>query len=332
MIKAPPRRVPDHLQPHDYCRLAIQYYLMGWTRQSVKAGRLALQTKPNDLAGTPFGELSEEDFARFRRMIEGLDTSVSIGEQVLGVAKSFVDFVQDGVDSSSKVADDLVKDNQVLRLLKFGFEESVRTITTGMQDALNMAVDEAVKVTQPPRTVPDNLTPQGYLDLAKQYLSYGWTEQARDSLLKVRELEGDKLKGALAWTLLKTQLPKEPLPYLAEEGLAEARRKIARGQLMEARFVLEELISRYPEIEVLYCLLAHCESSAGRLEQANNYLNKAVELNPNHLNTWLQLARVHAIGGSVLEAQRCLDRATDLDPDDFSIPHYRQIISVLSRL
>lgn len=332
MIKAPPRNVPDHLQPSDYCRLAIQYYLMGWTRQTVKAGRLALQSQPSDLAGTPLGELSEEDYSRFRLMVEGLDTGVSIGEQVFGVSKTFADFVQDGVDATSAIAEELVKDNKALRLVKFGLEEGIRQLTNGAQNLFAQALEQAVKVTQPPKPVPEGLTAQGYLDLARQYLILGWTEQARDSLLKVRELEQDNPKGALAWTLLRTQLPREPLPFLAEESLAEARRLVTLGQEDKARLTLEELIVRYPEIELPYCVLACHELKLGKLEKAQKLLSKAVELNPNYINTWLQLSRVHAIGGSILEAQRCLDRATDLDPDDFSIPHLRQLISILARL
>jgi len=332
MIKAPPRIVPQHLQPSDYCRLAIQYYLMGWTRQAVKSGRLALQSRPSDLAGTPFGELSEEDYSRFRRMVEGLDTSVSIGEQVLGVSRTVSDLVQDGVDTTSALADELVRDNKTLKLIKFGFEESMRQFSNGVQEAIGQAIEQAVKVSQPPKPVPDGLTAQNYLDLTRQYLIFDWTEQARDALLKARELEGENPKGALAWTLLRTHLPKNPLPFLAEEGLAEARRKLQRGREDEAREVVEELVLRYPDLELTHCVLAQYELRAGRLDRASKLLGTAAELNPSYIYTWLQLARVHAIGGSILEAQRALDRATDLDPDDFSIPHLRQLISILSRL
>lgn len=332
MIKAPPRIVPQHLQPSDYCRLAIQYYLMGWTRQSVKAGRLALQSRPSDLAGTPFGELSDEDYSRFRRMVEGLDTSVLIGEQVLGVTKTMSDLVQDGIDTTSAMADELVGENKTLKLIKFGFEESVRQLSNGVQEVIGQAIEQVVKVSQPPKPVPEGLTAQNYLDLTRQYLIFDWTEQARDSLLKARELEGDNPKGALAWTLLLTHLPRHPLPFLAEESLAEARRKLQRGREDDAREVLEELIQRYPDLELTYCVLAGYELRAGRLERASKLLGTAAELNPNYFYTWLKLARVHAIGGSILEAQRALDRATDLDPDDFSIPHLRQLISILSRL
>lgn len=332
MIKAPPRTVPSHLEPSDYCRLAIQYYLMGWTRQSVKAGRLALQSRPTDLAGTPLGELSEEDYGRFRQMVQGLDTGVSIGEQFFGVSKTVSDFVQDGMEATSIMADELIRDNKTLKLLKFGIEESMRQLTIGAQDLFEQALEQAVKVAQPPKPVPENLTSQGYLDLARQYLLFGWTEHARDSLLKVREMEGEKLKGALAWTLMRTQLPKDPLPWLAEEGLAEARRKAMRGQDDGAVEVLEGLIERYPDLELPYVTLADFELKNGRLERARKLLTTASELNPNYLNTWLMLAKVNAVGGGILEAQRCLDKATDLDPDDFSIPPLRQLISILARL
>ncbi|MBX3072471.1 tetratricopeptide repeat protein [Candidatus Obscuribacterales bacterium] len=332
MIKAPPRTVPSHLEPRDYCRLAVQYYLMGWTRQAVKSGRLALQSNPSAHGNSPLGDLSEEDYGRFRQMVQGLDTSVSIGEQFFGVSRTVNDFMQEGAEATSAFADELIRDNKALKLLKFGLEEAARQISTGAQDLFEQALEQAVKVAQPPKPVPDGLTSQGYLDLAKQYLQFGWTEQARDSLLKVREMEGERLKGALAWTLLRTQLPKEPLPFLAEEGLAEARRKSMRGAEDAAIEVLEELIQRYPDLELPYVVLSNYELRNGRLEKARSLLNTAAKLNPNYLNTWLQLAKVHAIGGDILESQRCLDRATDLDPDDFAIPPLRQLISILSRL
>jgi len=332
MIKAPPRNVPANLQPNHYCTLAIQYYLMGWTPQAVKAGRLALQSRPSDLAGTPLGELSEEDYSRFRKMVEGLDAGVTIGEHVAGVSKTVSNMVQDGLDTTSAVADELIGKNKTLKLLKFGLEQGMKQLGKEAQEALSVAMEMAVKVAQPPKSLPEDLTSQGYLDLSRQYLLYGWTEQARDALLKVREMEGEKLKGSLAWTLLRTQLPKEPMPWFAEEGLAEARRKSMRGQDDEAREVLEELVQRYPQLELPHVVLAEHEFRAGKLEKAHKLLTIASELNPSYLHTWLQLAKVNAVGGSILEAQRCLDRATDLDPGDFSIPPLRQLISILARL
>jgi tetratricopeptide (TPR) repeat protein len=305
---------------------------MGWTRQAVKSGHLALQSNPSAHGASPLGDLSEEDYGRFRQMVHGLDTSVSIGEQFFGVTRSVSDLMQEGAEVTSAFADELIRDNKTLKLLKFGLEEAARQISMGAQDLVEQALEQAVKVAQPPKPVPDGLTSQGYLDLARQYLLFGWTEQARDSLLKVREMEGERLKGALAWTLLRTQLPKEPLPFLAEEGLAEARRKSMRGQEDAAIEVLEELIQRYPDLELPYVVLSNYELKNGRLEKASKLLNTAAKLNPNYLNTWLQLAKVHAIGGDILESQRCLDRATDLDPDDFAIPPLRQLISILARL
>lgn len=332
MIKAPPRQVPDHLQPRHYCRLAIQYYLMGWTRQAVKSGRRALAGVPHELEGTPFSELSEEDFGRFRRLVEGLDHGVSVGEQLFGISRSFANAVQDGMDATSALTDELIKDNKTLRLIKFGLEESLRQLSLAAQQAVTKTAEEAVKLSQPPREVPEDLTPQEYLELARRYLSINWTEQCRDSLLKAREIEGTKLKGELAWTMLKTKLPREPVPYLAEEGLADARRKLLIGKDDEAAEALEELIARYPQLEPPYCMLSAIRVREGKLEKAESLLSKAAELNPNYLNTWLELARVHAIGGSILEAQRALDRASDLDADDPEIPPLRQLISILSRL
>ncbi len=339
MVKAPPRQVPSDLQPQHYCRLAIQYYLMGWTIQAVRSGRLALagaraqEAKGHDrrLDGTPFSELSREDYDRFRGLIEGLDKSVSFGEQLLSFSRSITTAIQEGMDASSQFTDELIKDNKTLRLLKFGLEESFKQASKLTQEALTRTAEEMTRISQPPKEVPDNLSPQAYIELAQRYIALGWNEQARDSLLKVREMEGERLKGAMAWNLMRTRLPKEPVPYLAEEGLSDARRKLLMGKEEEAAEVLEELTMRYPQLELAQCSLAAIMIRQGKLEKAERLLARALEINPNYFNTWVELARLNAIGGAILESQRCLDKACELDGDEPAIAPLRQLISILSR-
>ncbi|MBX9691942.1 MAG: hypothetical protein K2Z81_06120, partial [Cyanobacteria bacterium] len=120
-MNAPSRQVPEGLDPVSYARLAIQYYFMGWNRHSIKAGKLALRGS-DDLQASSLTGLSEDERGRFRLLVEGLSTSVSLGDQFMTISRTMTDYVQDGLNVASQVTDDLLSGKKHLRTFKYALE------------------------------------------------------------------------------------------------------------------------------------------------------------------------------------------------------------------
>ncbi|MBX9691963.1 MAG: tetratricopeptide repeat protein, partial [Cyanobacteria bacterium] len=198
--------------------------------------------------------------------------------------------------------------------------------------AVSKAADEVVKASQPPREVPEMLPARQLVELAERYLQLGWTEQARDALENAISLEPKSLVAGRARSILLTRLPKQPVPYIACEGLIEARRALMQGDIDKSREKLTELIQRYPSFENPYNELGMINLKDGDLDLARDNVTMAIELNPNYLDAWLNLARINASACQLLDAQRCLDRASALDEDDDRIAAIRPMLSILARL
>jgi len=332
MIQSPPRQVPQNKLPAEYCKLSIQYYLMGWTPQAVKAGRLALAGNKDEMTGTPFQDLNPEDYERFRVMIDSLDRSVSFGEGLFGFTRSLSQSIQEGLEATSLLADELVRDNKTMRVFKYGLEYSFTELSKMAGDAVSKIAENAVKVTRPPRDVPETLSATGYIRIGLEYLGLGWTEQARDSFEKARDIDRDGILAARANSLIAARLPLEPVPFLASEKMIEARRKMLIGNADEAVDSLEKLLETYPEFEWTHCELADALVKRGHLERASTLVFKALAINSKYFDAWMLKAKIDAIAGSIIDAQRSLDTATMLDAEDTDLPHLRQFVSILSRL
>ncbi len=331
-MNAPSKQIPDGLDPVSYARLAIQYYFMGWNRHSIKAGKLALRGSEEEQSPATLSRLSEDERGRFRLLVEGLSASVTIGDQFMTVSRTMTDYIQDGLNVASQVTDDLLSGKKHLRTFKYALEVSLGELGKIATEAVTRAADEMVRASQPPREVPAELPARQLVILAERYLTLGWTEQARDALELAISLGPTSLVGKQAKTILLTRLPKQPVPYIACEGLIEARRALVQGDMERSRVKLTELIRRYPGFESPYNELGMINLRDGEIELARNNVTMAIEINPNYLDAWLNLARINAAACQLLDAQRCLDRASALDDTDDRIVATRQMISLLARL
>lgn len=326
----PPRVVPLDLTAPEYLQLAIRYLLMGWTINALKASRKGLIFEQDELAGTPLSEMTRADYKRFRALIEGLDNSVLFSQQVVMVSSSLIESVHEAVDNADLLLKQKEKD--VFRLIKFGFEESLRGLSQEVSNLAVRACEAVLKLAQPKREVETNLSAGQYLDLSRRYLQLGWSEQARDALVNLLETYPESPQAIRARVLFNSHLPKQPVPYLAAETFIASRHAQMLGSLSEATALLEKLVDDYPSFEWPYCRLADIYIGKGNLSQAQDLARRSLEINENYLAGWILTARLQAIAGQVLESQRSLDRASQLDSEDGSITYIRQLVSMLSRL
>jgi tetratricopeptide (TPR) repeat protein len=160
----------------------------------------------------------------------------------------------------------------------------------------------------------------------------GWTEQARDACLKVRELEPDSDVCGLAMRYLRTRLPRQPVPHQAVERNIEGFNQLARGDLEGAEKTFRALIRQYDSFEWPYGNLGLIYIRKGEIERAKDVLWKALDLNADYLNAWLHLARAWAACLDLSEARSCIKKALSLDPEDRQARSLEEVVNVLGSL
>lgn len=330
-LNPPPREVPKGLPAAEYFKLSIRYLIMGWTRNALRSGRIGLDCDREQIAGTPLAEMTPSDYQFFARLVEGLDNGVSFSESLLRFSRAMIDSARETVRDSVRSYGDR-QENDVLKLIRFGFEESFKGFSKTASDACVRAAETVFKFALPQRELPQNLSVQEYLGLGQRYLNLCWSEQARDAFEKVIEISPDSSEGQVARRLIRTRLPREPVPYLAIQGYNEARRASFAGSTAEAIETLQSLIDSYPSFEWPYTLLAEIYTRQARLFEAGELVEHALSMNPSHVSCWILKAKLAAINGQVMDAQSALDRACDLDNEDGSIAYLRQLVSMMSRL
>jgi tetratricopeptide (TPR) repeat protein len=171
----------------------------------------------------------------------------------------------------------------------------------------------------PAREVPEGLTAEQYLKLGQEYIKIGWTEQARDALQLSLDIAGeeDGIKTAeSAIKLLRSKLPRFPVPLYAEQKNIEGWNLLSTGSTAEARQIFEELIDEYPDFEWPYGNLSVLFLQSGETEKAIDLLKAALSVNKFYVQGWLHMATARGLELNFDAARKCVNEALAIDPDE----------------
>jgi Zn-dependent protease len=168
-----------------------------------------------------------------------------------------------------------------------------------------------------PQAVPGGKTAGEYYKLSFQYKSAGWTEQARECVIKAMAMEPDGAIGIAAKNFLKTRLPINRVPEKAVLMNIQANAENAYFTRDRAEEIWKQCIAECPNFEWPYSNLADLLIQEGKLKEAEILLNRALKINPNYVNAWTRLAECKLKQNDKLTAQTSLEEALRLDPDDF---------------
>ena len=193
---------------------------------------------------------------------------------------------------------------------------------------LRQALADMTQAEPPPRELPEDLSAEEYWQLAVRYKQVGWTEQARDALTSAIELDGDGPVGIKARSFLRSKIPRYPVPLMAEQLNIQGYNQMFVNE-NEAQRMFENLVKDYPDFEWPYGNLGSLLIKRGRLEEAQELLIKAVQINPYYINGWLHLSRVYAIQENFSAAEECLQRVTAIDASD---PNWKGIRDLVDQL
>jgi tetratricopeptide (TPR) repeat protein len=167
----------------------------------------------------------------------------------------------------------------------------------------------------PPEKVPDGKTASEYYDLGVAYKAAGWTEQSRDALNRAITLDHGHDVGIKAKRFLETKLPHDPASAEAVQMNIKGFNTQALDK-QEAEKIWLECINKYPRFEWPYSNLGSLYVEEGKYKEGEDFLKKALEINPSYVNAWLHLAQCKSKQKDFQGARSCIRKALELDPDD----------------
>ncbi len=172
----------------------------------------------------------------------------------------------------------------------------------------------------PAREVPEGLTAEQYLKLGQEYIKIGWTEQARDALQLSQDAAGaheNEIKIAeSAIKLLRSKLPRFPVPLYAEQKNIEGWTLLSAGSTADARKIFEGLIDEYPDFEWPYGNLSVLLLQSGETGKAIDLLKTALSVNKFYVQGWLHMAVARGLELNFDAARQCVIEALSIDPDE----------------
>ena len=281
----PPNELPEGLSTHEYRRLAALYRLMDRQELALKA-----MSRVPEMMGLD-QPMTDEDK---QRMVEFS----------ANLLKAFRRASTEGGDPFAELSS---------QLTAFGIPEDQAAQFVGH---LAQTVKEAKEAPLPPREVPHGLSAWEYYELAQKYKQMGWTEQARAALQFAIGLDGSGEGGQKALRFLRTKIPRNSVPYAAEQRNVLGFNQLCAGDIEGARRTFQALIEECPDFEWPYGNLGSLLIQMGDIDAARGVLHKALSLNPDYTNAWLHLARLHALESDFAAAYECLARVAEIDPDE----------------
>ncbi len=177
----------------------------------------------------------------------------------------------------------------------------------------------------PPKKVPANLSAQEYYDLGIKYKLAGWISQSKQSLQLSTKLDPNGI-GKQAHTYSLAYLPAQ---NVSDEAVLENIKAVNKSAIdkVGAEKAYRKCIEKYPNFEWPYGNLGFLYIKDGRLNEAKEVLNKALEINPHYTNGLIHLAGAYFKEHNFAKTDELLKRVLDNDPHVRSnaLPNYPEL-------
>jgi|AGTN01.2.fsa_nt_gi Putative Zn-dependent protease, contains TPR repeats len=144
----------------------------------------------------------------------------------------------------------------------------------------------------------------------------GDIELARAQFRKAIELAPKSDYARRSQMFLDTSIPKEPVADDAVKQYLKARELLIKKQYSNAETLLNTAISKYPQFEWLYALLADLYIETKQLNKAERILSVAITKNPKYVRAYAWLSRCWRARGDQEKANKLLAEAIALNPYD----------------
>jgi tetratricopeptide (TPR) repeat protein len=302
---------------------------MYWPRQAITSARKAAESGKGFKRG-PLRDIDPGEMRKLGSVLELFEGTFEFQEQAGETLRETFDALR----SAAELADQKMDEFEPLGEIKRELKGAIDFFGQSAAKLFGQAIEEVLYpiLGLPTRDLPEGLTASAYYDLAQRYKSMGWTEQARDACLQVREIDPDSEVADLAMRFLRTRIPRLPVPHAAVQKNIEGYNELARGDLEAAERTFKALTKDYSDFEWPYGNLGLLYIRKGEIDRAKEVLWKALDLNGNYVNAWVHLARARAICLELSDARTCIDKAMALDPDDHNAKSLNEVINFLSAL
>lgn len=131
-----------------------------------------------------------------------------------------------------------------------------------------------------PQSIPERLSAKEYYELGLRYRLAGWVGLAREALSRVLKLEPDTKLSLKADKVMKTQLPRLPVPPEAEQRNIEGYNLMSSDR-QRAKAIFFELTKQYPDFEWPFSNLCQLYMSEGKLAEARGIAKYLLSVNPD---------------------------------------------------
>lgn len=182
----------------------------------------------------------------------------------------------------------------------------------------------------PQSGLPDNLSAKEYYELGLQYRLAGWVGVAREALSKVVEVDGDGSIAKKASKVLKTQLPKEPVPIEAEQKNIEGY-NLMFSEPDKAKQVFKDLMGQYPDFEWPFSNTARLKLGEGDVAGAKSMVKYLLQVNPDLLSAIDLMVKIALYEEDFDEALKFLDRALALYPHEDEFKQLKLAIKIQTK-
>ena len=183
---------------------------------------------------------------------------------------------------------------------------------------------------QPPEKVPSGLSSGDYLKLGKEYKQAGWTEQAREALQRCIKADPSGV-GKPASIFLRCYLPRYPAPRVAVQANIVGYNKLVSGDLKGAEQEFKDCSRRYPKFEWPLANLGALYAQQKKPKEAIALLKRALLINPDYVNAWMNLASAHLAENDIKSADMDLNSAYQSDPSNREVQAMRAQVARLMK-
>ncbi|MGH9549075.1 MAG: hypothetical protein ACRD3W_06870, partial [Terriglobales bacterium] len=207
----PTRDVPQGLNAEEYFRLSIQYFLLGWQKQTVTAAKLAIEQRADLSNKLPFN-LTAEDYEKIGIALGVVEGALDIAGTASDIFRETYMLFRDAYKSAELALDDYPE----AREIKHEVKGALRQFGREAESLFNRAFEDFVlPVFGMPagRDLPQDLSGPEYFEIARRYKEMGWCEQARDALDKAIEHTTDLKVQHEARQYLLSRIPRQPVPH-----------------------------------------------------------------------------------------------------------------------
>ncbi len=182
-----------------------------------------------------------------------------------------------------------------------------------------------------PENPPPGWSSERYITLALSYKNMGAPEKAKTTLhLAIKAAENDTVK-IRAITMLKSELPRYTVTSDANKLNNQGYTQMAQNHYSQAIALFTQCATKYPKYESPLNSLSTIYLIQKKPIQAREAAKKALAINPDSSNAWLNLGNSYLLESDYKSAKTHAEKAVQCYPENFNAVEMLKYIKAKGR-